>query len=69
MATATEYRKYAQECIQSARDATSDPVREQFLDLANLWLTAAARWDTFAIHPVQPGKANGRMPPESAGTE
>ena len=32
MTTATEYRQYARECVNSARDATSEPVRNQFLD-------------------------------------
>ena len=43
MHTAAEYRQYAQECIDSARSATSDAVRTQFLELAQLWLTAAAQ--------------------------
>jgi hypothetical protein len=38
--TAAEYRQYAQECIDSARSATSDAVRTQFLEL---WLTAAVQ--------------------------
>jgi hypothetical protein len=43
MHTATDYRKFAQECMDSARSANSDAVRNQFLELAQLWLTAAAR--------------------------
>lgn len=43
MHTAAEYRKYAQECIDSARSANSDAVRTQFLELAQLWLAAAAQ--------------------------
>jgi hypothetical protein len=35
MTTATEYRKYARECMESARDATSEPARIQFLELRN----------------------------------
>ena len=41
MQTADEYRKYAQECIDSARVATLDAARVQFLDLAQLWLSTA----------------------------
>jgi hypothetical protein len=41
--TAAEYRQYAQECIDSARSATSDAMRTQFLELAQLWLTAAVQ--------------------------
>lgn len=43
MQTAVEYRKYAQECIESARHASSDAVRIQFLELAKLWLAAATQ--------------------------
>ena len=39
--TAHEYRRYAKECMDSARAAPSEPVRKQFLDLAKLWMTAA----------------------------
>jgi hypothetical protein len=42
MTTAFEYRQYARECMDSARDATSEAARTQFLDIAKLWLTAAA---------------------------
>ena len=45
MTTAIEYRKYARECMNSARDAISEPARTQFLEIAKLWLTAAARMD------------------------
>jgi hypothetical protein len=45
MTTANELRQYARECTESARDATSNPVRQQFLELAKLWLTTAARMD------------------------
>jgi hypothetical protein len=43
MHTAAEYREYAQECMESARSATSDDVRTQFLELAKLWLAAATQ--------------------------
>jgi hypothetical protein len=45
MATAAEYRVYAQEAVDSARTSTSEDVRRQFLDIAKLWLTAAAKLD------------------------
>jgi hypothetical protein len=41
--TPAAYRQYAQECMDSARIATSDAVRTQFLELAQLWLAAAAQ--------------------------
>jgi hypothetical protein len=43
--TAVEYRQYAQECMDSARSADSDDVRNQFLELAQLWLGAATQLD------------------------
>lgn len=45
MTTAAEYRSYAQECMQSARDANEDAVRVQFLELAQLWMLAAQKLD------------------------
>src|SRR5690349_4898892 len=45
MTTAVEYQQYARECTISAREAATDPVRDHFLELAKLWLTAAARMD------------------------
>lgn len=41
MPTPADYRQYAQECMDSARGANSEAVRMQFLELAQLWLTAA----------------------------
>jgi len=40
---AAEYRQDAQEYIDLARCTTSDAMRMQFLELAHLWLTAAAQ--------------------------
>jgi hypothetical protein len=62
--TANAYRRYAQECIQSAREAKSEPVRKQFLDLAKLWLTSAERMDAQPASPSQPIiKLDGHAPP------
>jgi hypothetical protein len=41
--TDAEYRRYAQECMDSARVAASDATRVQFLELAQLWLSMATR--------------------------
>ena len=69
MTTAKHYRQYAQECIESAREATSEPIRKQFLDLAKLWMTAADRMDARDV-PSNPSiKLDGSRPPESATTE
>lgn len=51
MPTASDYRQYAQECMDSARVAISDAVRTQFLELAQLWMAAASRAEM---------KANGK---------
>jgi hypothetical protein len=69
MTTAVEYRQYAQECIESARESTSEPVRKQFLDLAKLWMTAAERLDTRSGPPDPTNKLDGHKPPGSARTE
>jgi hypothetical protein len=45
MTTPAEYRQFAQECIESARAATSEAARKQFLDIAKLWLMAARHLD------------------------
>jgi len=66
MTTATEYRKYAQECLESAREAQSDPVRKQFLDLAKLWMTAAERMDAPPAPSKPISKMDGHAPPNPA---
>jgi hypothetical protein len=43
--TANVYRVYAQEAVESARHATNDEFRKQFLDIAKLWLVAASKLD------------------------
>jgi hypothetical protein len=65
MTTAMEYRNYAQECMASAREATSDPIRKQFLDLARLWMTAAELLDGRTKLPKLQ-KLNGSRPPGPA---
>jgi hypothetical protein len=67
MTTATEYRQYAYECMESARVATSDPIRKQFLDLATLWMTAAARMEGHTS-PVLANKMDGHAPPDIASS-
>jgi hypothetical protein len=42
MTTATEYRVMAEECLQWARGATIDNTRSAYLEIAKLWLAAAA---------------------------
>jgi hypothetical protein len=71
--TATEYRQYAQECIESARAAISDPVRKQFLDIAKLWMMAADKLDAGALpHEAESEKLarmDGHTHPTQRGVE
>lgn len=68
MTTAIEYRQYARECMDSARAATSEPVRQQFLEIAKLWLTAAARMDTPLVSAKEIiGKVDGHHAPANLG--
>jgi len=43
MATATDYRKWAEECFGWARAASDDSVREQYASLGRVWLERAAQ--------------------------
>jgi hypothetical protein len=42
MTTATEYRAMAEECFQWARKTTTDNTRSAYLEIAKIWLAAAA---------------------------
>jgi hypothetical protein len=43
MATAADYRKWAEECFEWARAASNEAVREQFAGLGRVWLEYAMR--------------------------
>src|SRR6516164_5190946 len=43
MATAADYRKWAEECFEWARQASDESVREQYASLGRVWLEQAAR--------------------------
>jgi hypothetical protein len=43
MATAADYRKWAEECFEWARQAANESVREQYASLGRVWLEYAAR--------------------------
>jgi len=51
--------------MESARTASSDAIRKQFLDLATLWMTAAARSEGY-VSPVLANKMDGHSLPNSA---
>jgi hypothetical protein len=43
MATAADYRKWAEECFGWAGEASNESVREQYASLGRVWLEYAAR--------------------------
>ena len=43
MATAADYRKWAEECFEWARQASDESVREQYAQIGQVWLEQAAR--------------------------
>jgi len=43
METAADYRKWAEECFEWARQASDESVREQYASLSRVWLDYAAR--------------------------
>jgi hypothetical protein len=43
MATAADYRKWAEECFEWARQVSDESVREQYASLGRVWLEYAAR--------------------------
>ena len=51
MATAKEYREYADECMGWAKNARSDRERAIFVQMANTWLQAAVVWETRHENP------------------
>jgi len=54
MSKSGEYRQYAEECMESARAATSDEARQRFIEIAKLWLTAAQQIDDGFEAPIAP---------------
>jgi hypothetical protein len=47
MARADEYRALARQCLQWAREATTNDVCKAYLDLERQWLEAASNLDGF----------------------
>jgi DNA-binding FadR family transcriptional regulator len=50
--TAEDYRQLAAECMEGARNATSDDMREHFLHLAKMWTMSAARVEARSVPDV-----------------
>ena len=45
MKTASEYRAMAEECFRWARESHTAEVRESYIQLGQVWLTAASQID------------------------
>jgi hypothetical protein len=45
MSTQEHFRQFADECLAWAQRARSERERQQFLDMAKLWMTAAQQLD------------------------
>ena len=60
MATAAEYRQWAEECFKWARNASDEDVRQSYLKIGQLWLEHAARTEGVAgtITPQEPRTTN-----------
>lgn len=43
MATTADYRRYAKECFEWAREARDESVREHYAKLGKVWLECAVR--------------------------
>lgn len=48
MATASEYRQFAKECLRWATEAETEEFRQAFLDMARDWTLAATRLENTA---------------------
>jgi hypothetical protein len=58
MSTPDDFRRYAGECLESAKRAGSDIERKRFLELAKLWMTAASQLDDGMSVPLAPKDAH-----------
>jgi len=57
MATAADYRKWAEECFEWARAASDDCVREQYAKIGHVWLEQAALAELLSATPSEPKTA------------
>jgi hypothetical protein len=59
MATAADYRIWAEECFVWARTAQDERVREQYANLGQIWLECAVRAElrSGVITPLEPTTA------------
>ena len=59
MARADEYRALARQCLQWAREATTNDVCKAYLDLERQWLEAASNLDDFPLLGFKPPSSIG----------
>jgi hypothetical protein len=56
MATAADYRKWAEECFEWAREARDESLREQYASLGRVWLERAEQVERLPGREIaQPG--------------
>ena len=62
-----QYREFARECLQWAEESASEEDRRHFLDMAKLWVHAAAQLRDMSHHsdaplprPTRRKRGNGR---------
>lgn len=64
MSTQDQFREFADECMAWARRAKSERERQQLLDMAKLWMTAAQQLDDgtpeTAAPPLAPQRAQSQ---------
>jgi len=66
MATAQEYRKFAEECLRWADEADTEEFKDAFIQMARDWTLAAMRLEAVAALPPPPRVGrSGAPPPES----
>jgi hypothetical protein len=58
MSTSDDFRRYAGECLESAKHAPDEIARKRFLELAKLWMTAASQLDDGMSVPLAPEAGN-----------
>jgi hypothetical protein len=64
MHTATKYREMAEECFEWASAASTEEIRANYLNIAKLWLRAAASLDgglPIRGWSLKPSSGNGKL--------
>ena len=64
MTTADEYQRFADECMNWARNAKNDAERRAFLDMTRAWTQAASKMNGVPADLVPPDDAGPEQPTE-----